>query len=70
MAVVVDHGNAARRSANLKAAIDSAKTGDTIRNLFRRQPKLMRDGDGGRGIKCVVATGTCSSNEPSLAVGA
>ena len=44
VAVVVDHRDASRRSALLEAAIDTAKIGESLGNLFRLDSKLPRDG--------------------------
>ena len=54
VAVVVDHRDAARRAAQLKAPVHAAKVAEAHGDLAAGNSKLVGNGDGGRGIEHVV----------------
>src|SRR5580698_1708231 len=54
VAIVVDHRNAARRSALLEAPIDTAKVGEALGNLLRCDIKLARNSYGCSRVQYIV----------------
>ncbi len=57
VAVIIDNGHAARLAALLEAPVDAAKVLEPFGNLLRRNFKLPRNGDGGRGVQHIVPAG-------------
>src|SRR5260370_16036780 len=54
MAVVVDHGDAARFPASLESALDAGKELDRLADGFNRHLQLERHGDGGGRVQHIV----------------
>src|SRR5580692_7767508 len=69
MAVIVDHGHAARLTAVLEAPVDAAKILEPLGDLFRRYFKLPGDRDGGRGVEHIVPAGNLQLEGAERALG-